>query len=141
MEAASTVYILLEESRFSGSFQVFNICFRAPNIKLSTRRLVSEEDSTFVRMNGRFGNYQAAQTLDKSLGELDISLLGTNHIPQQWWLCAEGMLGWEMQCQGSQPDPASCRGSSIMCWAPSAPTKSRAGMVPLHLTEVFQSHH
>lgn len=28
-----------------------------------------------------------------------------------------------------------------MCWAPSAPTKSKAGMVFLHLTEVFQSNH
>lgn len=87
------MYSLLGESRFSGSLQVFNIFFRAPNIKLSTRRLVSEEDSTFVRGNSRSGNYQAAQTQDKSLEEVDISLLGTNHTPQQWWLCAGGMLG------------------------------------------------
>lgn len=81
-----------------------------------------------MRGNCGFGNYQAAQTQDKSLEEVDISLLGTKHSPQQWW---------GMQCQGSQPDPAPW----TMCWAPSAPTKSKAGMVSLHPTEVFQSHH
>lgn len=87
------MYSLLGKSRSSGTFQVFNIFFRAPNIKLSTRRLVSEEDSTFVRRNSRFGNYQAAKTPDKSLEEVDISLLGANHTLQQQWLCAGGMLG------------------------------------------------
>lgn len=64
--AAGTAFSLLPDSRFSRPFQVFNIFLGAPDIKLSTRRLVNEEDSTFMRKNSRFGNYQATQAEDKS---------------------------------------------------------------------------
>lgn len=46
-----------------------------------------------MRRNSGSGHYQSAQTQDKSLEEVDISLSGTKHSPQQWWLSAGGMLG------------------------------------------------
>lgn len=50
-------------------------------MKLSTRRQLNEEDSTFMRKNSRFGNYWAPQTEDKSQKEAAVSLLGTDHAP------------------------------------------------------------
>lgn len=76
-----------------------------------------------MRKNSRFGNYQATQTEDKSQKEVNISLLETDHTPQQSQLGTGGMTG-VMQRQGSQLEPAPRGGSSTRRWALSALTKS-----------------